>query len=129
MRAGEECSDCHQSKLPALWGRSDVMIGHLWTDCSCGEPGSVATVIKVNGSGSLVDEMQFYNHSSAILKPETFLRHISRTKQNTQLRSYLISAIHSEDSCNIHVLSNTASVRFLCHLRKSVKTNLHNKRP
>ena len=85
MRAGEGCSDCHQCKLDALWGRPDVMIRHLWTGCSCDEPGSVGSVIKVNGSGLLRDVEQFYNHRSVILKFKNFSRHISVTKQNTQL--------------------------------------------
>jgi hypothetical protein len=93
MSAGEEYSHYHLCKLAALWGRRDLMIGHLWTDCSCGELGSVGSVIKVNGSGSLRDVAKFYNHSSAILKLKNFVRYIRVTKQNTQLRSYSNSGI------------------------------------
>ena len=39
MRAEEGCSHCYHCKLAALWGRPDVMIGHLWTDCPFDEPG------------------------------------------------------------------------------------------
>ena len=87
MCAGEECSQCHYCKPAAMWRRPDVMIGHLWTERSCGEPGSVGSVIKAKGSGSLKDVAQFYNYSTAILKLKNFVRHISVTKQNTQLRS------------------------------------------
>ena len=52
MCTGEECSDCYHCKVAALWGRTDGMIGHFWNECSCGEPGSVGSVIKVNGSGT-----------------------------------------------------------------------------
>ena len=54
--------------------------------------GSVGSVIKVNGSGSLRDVAKFYNHISAILKLKNFPRHIRVTKEQTQLRSYLNSA-------------------------------------
>ena len=93
MRAGEGCSDCHLCKIAALWGRHDVIIGHLWTGCSCGEPGSGGSVVKVNEGGPLRDVEQFYNHSSAILKLKNFVEHISVTKQNSQIRNYINSAI------------------------------------
>jgi hypothetical protein len=81
MRAGEECSHCYHCKLAALWGRADGMIGQLWTDCSCGEPGSVGSVMNVSGSGSLREVAQFYNHISAILTLKNVVRHISVTAQ------------------------------------------------
>ena len=71
MCAGEECSHCHYCKLAALWGRPGVMIGHLWTECSCGEPGSVGSAIKAKGSGTLKDVAQFY-YCPEILKSEKF---------------------------------------------------------
>jgi len=37
MRAVEECIHCHHCKLGALWGRPDLMTGHLWTERSGGE--------------------------------------------------------------------------------------------
>jgi len=37
--AGEECSHCRHCTLAAMWGRPDVMIGHLWVGCWSGESG------------------------------------------------------------------------------------------
>jgi len=88
MGAGEGCSHCHDCKLAVLWGRHDVTFGHLSTDCSCGEPGIVGTLIKVSWSGSVTVTTRHYNHNSVILKIEKFPRYISVTKQNTQLRSF-----------------------------------------
>ena len=55
----------------------------------------VGSVIKVNGSGSITVITKHYNHNSAILKIEKLLKYFGVTKENTQLRSYLISAIQS----------------------------------
>jgi hypothetical protein len=41
MGAGEECNHSHNCKLAALKGRYDGMIGHLWTEGLCDEPGNV----------------------------------------------------------------------------------------
>ena len=74
--------------------------GLTWWLVSCGlnvhvvNRSIVGSAIKVNGSGSLREVAQFYNRSYSILKTKKILRHISLTKQNTQLRSYLISAFH-----------------------------------
>ena len=76
MCAGEECGNCHQCTFAALWDRPDVMIGQLWTDCSCG-------VINVNGSGSITVVTEHCNHNKTILKTEMFPIYISVIKQNS----------------------------------------------
>ena len=68
MGAGEECSHCRNCNPEALWGRTGGMTRHLWTERWGGEPGSVGSVIKVNGSGTLIVVTKHYNHNSTVLK-------------------------------------------------------------